>query len=66
MLFAVQRSTIKSSVCGCLRFCIIMRSVFSLVQLVGPVLSYSISRKSGIIREFFYAIHPKKKAVFCG
>ena len=45
------QSTIKSSICGCLRFLIIKRSLFFLVQCVGPVLRTSISRKSGIIRE---------------
>ena len=43
---------IKSSFCGCLRSRIIMRNLFFLIQLEGPVLSTSISRKSGITSEF--------------
>ena len=43
------QSTMKSSFCGCLRFRVIPPSLFFLVQLVGPVLGTSISRKSIII-----------------
>ena len=44
------QSTINSSFfCGCLRFRIILRSLFFLVQLVGLVLGTSILRKTRII-----------------
>ena len=44
------QSMIKTSFfCGCLRFRMIMRNSFFLVQLVGPVLGTSFSKKSGII-----------------
>ena len=46
------QSTIKSSVCSCLRFRILMWSLFFLVQLVGPVLGTSTSRKSGTIGDY--------------
>ena len=59
--------------CGCLRFRMIMRSLFFLVQLVGPVLGTSISRKSGIMgvilvnfRELrrFYLVISKQIIIF--
>ena len=48
----------------CVFVYVIMRSLFDVVQLIGPVLSTSISSKSGIISEFILSHKSEEKGRF--